>query len=359
VATVRAPSSRAAGTRPRLRVALVGAGYISAQHAPAWVASPDADLVAICDLDRERAERRRAQLGELGHADVTVHTDVAAMLAEVEPDAVDLASRPEAHRALVEQAARAGVHVLCQKPLASSLADAQAMVEICRQATVRFMVLEMWRYLPWYRDIKRVLEAGEIGPAHYLRVLGPREPLRRVRPVHETQPYLADMPRLIIYEMFVHWIDCARFLLGEIARVDARAGRVNAAVAGEDWAVVLLGHHGGGTSVIESSWATPGDAPTVRREGDVLVEGAAGALHLDPATLELRRSGPGGTIVVARYASLDDAFQKAFAGCIGHFARAVRFDEPFESPAEDNARTLSATLAAYDSLDRRAGVTPA
>jgi predicted dehydrogenase len=335
---------------------MIGAGHISGQHVPAWRASPDADLVAICDLDRARAENRRAQLLQLGGPDVTLYSDVATMLREVRPDCVDLVTRPETHLGLIESAAGTGVHVLCQKPLAASLAEARSMIEVCRQGRVRFMVTEMWRYLPWYRDVKRLLDAGAIGPAHYLRIIGPREVMRRQRPVQDQQPYFADMPRLIIYEMFVHWIDCARFLLGEIESVYTRAGRVNPAIVGEDWAVLLCGHVGGATSLVESSWATPTDTPSIRREGDVLIEGAAGALHFDPTTLELRLIRPVDVKVVARYDSLDRAFQQAFDDCIGHFSHAVRFGEPFESPVEDNLKTLAATLVAYDSLERRATI---
>jgi predicted dehydrogenase len=164
------------------------------------------------------------------------------------------------------------------------------------------------------------------------------------------------MPRLIVYEIFIHWIDCTRYLLGEIETIHARAGRVNPAIAGKDWAVLLSGHVGGGTSLIESSWATPTDNPAIRREGDVLLEGAEGALHFDPTTLTLRLIRPGEVTVTAQYDSLDRAFQHAFDACLGHFAHAVRFGQTFESPAEDNVRTLAVTLAAYDSLERRAVV---
>lgn len=344
--------------KPLLRAGLIGAGHISAQHAPAWVASPDATLVAVCDLDRARAESRRAQLASLGNADVAVFTDVDEMLATTRLDCVDIATRPETHRALVERAAIAGLHVLCQKPLAASLDEAEAMVGVCQRAGIRFMVTEMWRYLPWFRDVRRLLDGGAIGQAHYLRIVGARQALHRTRPVHDTQPYFAAMPRLIVYEMYIHWIDVARFLLGEIESIYARGGRVNPIIAGEDWAVLILGHRPGGTSLIESSWATPTDAVGSRREGDVLVEGADGALHFDPETLELRLARSGGVEVVRRYGSLGQAFQSAFDGCIGHFAAAIRRGQPFESPAMDNLRTLAATLAAYDSMERRAVVTP-
>lgn len=336
---------------PRLRAALVGAGHISAQHAPAWVASPDADLVAICDLDHDRAEARRAQVRALGGPDPAIYSDVDAMLAEVRPDCVDLATRPETHHALISRAAKAGAHVLCQKPLAPSLAEAQGMADLADAAGARFMVTEMWRFLPWFRDLGRLLAANTIGTPHYLRIVGPRNPMRREWPVHPSQPYFADMPKLIVYEMYIHWIDSARYLLGDVASVYARAARVNPAIRGEDWALAVLGHQSGATSLLESSWASPTDAPEIRREGDILVEGETGAIHFDPRSLELRLIRPTGVEILDRYASLDMAFQSAFDACIGHFAAAVRHGQPFESPIADNLKTLAATLAAYESLE--------
>ncbi len=342
----------------KLRAALIGAGHISAQHAPAWVASPDADLVAICDLDQGRAENRRAQLAELGQPDVSIYGDVDDMLAEARPDCVDVATRPETHFALIEKAARSGAHVLCQKPLAASLEEARSMIAVCRDYGVRFTVTEMWRFLPWFREARRLLDADALGPAHYLRIVGPRQPLQRSPPVHPQQPYFAAMPRLIVYEMYIHWIDTARFLLGDVESVYARGGRINPAIAGEDWAAVLLGHREGGTSLIESSWASPSTTGEPLREGDVLLEARDGALHFDPRTRELRLARFSGTEVAAQYPSLASAFQSAFDGCIGHFAHAVRFGLPFESPAEDNVRTLATTFAAYDSFRTKQAVQP-
>lgn len=336
----------------RLRAALVGAGHISAQHAPAWVASPDADLVAICDVDRARAEARRAQVRALGGPEPALYTDIDAMLAEVRPDCVDLATRPETHHALIARAVKASAHVLCQKPLAPTLAEAQGMADLANAAGARFMVTEMWRFLPWFRDLGRLLAAQTIGSPHYLRIVGPRNPMHRERPVHPNQPYFADMPKLIVYEMYIHWIDAARYLLGDVASVYARAARVNPAIRGEDWALVVLGHQNRATSLLESSWATPTDTPEIRREGDILVEGETGALHLDPRSLELRLIRPSGVEVLQRYDSLDAAFQSAFNACIGHFAAAVRHGQPFESSVADNLKTLAATLAAYESIEK-------
>lgn len=330
----------------KLRGVLIGCGHISRSHLPGWAASPAAEIVAVCDLDRARAEERAAEFG-IGR----VYTDPAAALAAERPAFVDIATRPETHRELIALAAGQGVHVLCQKPLAPTLAAAEEMAAICRAGGVRIMVNEMWRWLPWYRDLAPRLAAGAIGPVHFARFQGGRKAFRRARPINDEQPYFADMPRLIVYEMIVHWIDAARFLFGEIATVYARLRRINPAIAGEDVAVLLLTHAGHVTSLMDHSWGTAPERPEQRRrEGNLLIEGSEGSYRFDdePGVL-VRMTLDGREEVIGRYKEAGDPFLAAFAGCIGHFAACLRDGQPFEAPVEDNLRTLAATFAAYES----------
>lgn len=330
----------------QLRGVLIGCGHISRSHLPGWAASPDAEIVAVCDLDRGRAEARAAEFGI-----ARVYTDPAAALAAERPDVVDIATRPETHHELIALAAGQGAHVLCQKPLAPTLAAADAMAALCRQAGVRFMVLEMWRWLPWYRAIAARLATGEIGPVHYARFQGGRHAFRRTRPINDTQPYFADMPMLLIYEMLIHWIDTARYLLGDVTSVYARTTRVNPAIAGEDVALVALMHAAGATTLLDHSWGTaPERRQQRRRDGDVLIEGRDGSYRFDDEDgVLVHLDLAGDESVIGRYKETGDPFLAAFAGCIGDFAAGVRHGRPFESEYDDNRWTLATTLAAYDS----------
>jgi predicted dehydrogenase len=329
----------------KLRVGLIGCGYISFQHGPAWRASEDAELVAVCDQDEGRAGARAAEWG-VG----AVYRDAAEMIERERLDAIDVVTRPQTHTALVGLGASRGVHLLCQKPLAPTLDGARAMVETCERAGVRFMVAEMWRHLPWWRDLRGQVEAGAIGEPYHLRVVGARRAMRREAPVNENQPYFAAMPKLIVYEMMIHWIDPARYVLGEVETVYARMRRVNPAIVGEDWALVVLTHAGRATSQLDGSWANDAEPPGATREGDVVLEGTEGVLHFAPHERELRVVKLGGeTSVLARYPEMAESFQRAFDGCIGDFANAVRTGRAFESSAEDNLKTLGATFAAYES----------
>lgn len=342
------------GVTRRLRGVLIGCGHISRSHLAGWAAAPDADVVAVCDLDRARAEARAAEAGI-----ERVYTSPEAALAAERPDFVDIVTRPSTHAALVQLATGAGAHVLCQKPLAATLSEAEAMAATCRQAGVRFMVAEMWRWLPWYRELAARLAAGEIGAVHYARWEGAREAFRRRHPVIDSQPYFADMPRLLIYEMLIHWIDTARFLFGDVATVYARTAHINPVIVGEDAAVVVLTHAGGATTVLDHSWGTaPERREADRRDGNVLIDGTEGSYRFDdgPGIL-VRLALDGGESVIGRYKDGGDPFLAAFAACLGHFAACVRGDVPFESPVEDNIKTLAATLAAYDSAERNQVIT--
>ena len=344
------------GTRPPLRAALIGCGFISHQHIPAWKATPDAELVAVCDTNRARAEGRARQ-----YEIEKVYDDAETMLAAESLDCVDIATRPEGHRELVGLAASHGVNVLCQKPLAPTLSEGREIAAICARAGVRFMVLEMWRHLPAIQDLRLHLDGELIGSVHSLRILGHRRPMNRFHPVNPDQPYFAEMPKLLVYEMMIHYIDGVRFLMGEIETVYARMAHVNPAIKGDDHALVVFGHLSGATTMIDASWASPADRQQRLGSGDMLLEGRDGSLHLDAYDAELRHIASDGTTeVLERYdeAARRRSYQEAFTSCIGDFARGVRHHEAFLSSGADNLKTLAAALAAYESASRGTVVKP-
>jgi predicted dehydrogenase len=239
------------------------------------------------------------------------------------------------------------------------MAEGREIAGLCARAGVRFMVLEMWRHLPAIKDLKAQLEAGLIGPVHSMRLLGHRRPMNRFEPVNPDQPYFAEMPKLLIYEMMIHYIDGIRYLMGDVGSVFARATRVNPLIAGDDHALVVFGHTSGAYSTVDCSWASPSDRRAKMGTGDMLLEGRDGSLHLDPFDAELRHVTLDGTVMVLeRYEAAPNAYQAAFDSCIGDFAAAVRHGRPFLSPGSDNLKTLAATLAAYESIKTSEVVDP-
>lgn len=141
-----------------IRVGLIGCGYISTRHLIGWREARGVKVVAVCDADPARAQRQAEAFGI-----ERVYSDAERMLSEAPVDAVDIATPPESHAALVEMADGAGKHVLCQKPLAPDPHQALSIVRTCSQAGVRLMVAENWRWHIWYRRVKEILRSGVLG----------------------------------------------------------------------------------------------------------------------------------------------------------------------------------------------------
>jgi predicted dehydrogenase len=98
------------------------------------------------------------------------YTDAEAMLQSEHAAFADIVTRPNSHRELCTLAARHCCAVICQKPMAPTLADCQAMVEDCAPQGVRLMVHENWRWQPWYRHAKQLTAQGRLGRVFHLRL---------------------------------------------------------------------------------------------------------------------------------------------------------------------------------------------
>jgi predicted dehydrogenase len=257
-------------------------------------------------------------------------------------------------------AARRGVHVLCQKPLATSVQEATAMLEACERAGVRCIINENWRWRRAYRELGELLQAGEIGRPRYacVRIHGddllPKPDGARPA-LLARQPYTAEMPHLILYEWGIHFIDVMRFLFGDIAGVVARMHRLSPLVRGEDLAVVLLDFAAGVTGIIDLSWTSYVSGPKRVTRGNLdpfTVEGDSGTVTFDPyhedsivvttgRGSERRAGHPGRTAA--------EAYQDSFDRAQEHFIRCLRSGEAAENEGRDNLKTFAATMAAYES----------
>src|SRR5581483_12269141 len=142
----------------KLRGVAVGAGYFSQYHFDAWQRIEQAEIAALCGLDAAQASEAAGKF----HIPRT-HGDVAVMLDREQPDFVDIITPPGSHWELVQLAAKRGVHILCQKPLAPTMEEARAIVDSAAKAGVRLMVHDNFRFQPWHREAKKLLDQGAIG----------------------------------------------------------------------------------------------------------------------------------------------------------------------------------------------------
>ncbi|MEX1125514.1 MAG: Gfo/Idh/MocA family oxidoreductase [Acidimicrobiia bacterium] len=150
----------------RLGWGVIGIGSIvQSTMAPAMVEEPECDLVAGVSRDQGRADRFAQQFDAR-----FAYTDYEEMLANHEVDAVFIATPNSFHAEQVIAAARAGKHILCDKPLANNVPDASRALEACSTAGVKLGINFHNRHLPWVQDVSRLLAEGVIGEVKVVQV---------------------------------------------------------------------------------------------------------------------------------------------------------------------------------------------
>lgn len=325
-----------------LRVAVVGCGLISLYHLRAWQ-SVGAELVAVCDIDREKAEARAAEFGV-----TRVYQDAARMFADGGFDAVDIAASVGAHAPVARMAADHGIHIMCQKPLTETVAEAEALVAHVGNR-VRFMVHENYRFRPHYMTVRRWIDEGRIGRVRHAAIscrgsgLCPRE--GDVPFLVERQPYLTGFRRNLVFETMIHHLDVLRCLCGPLEIVAARLNRLAEGLPGEDTASILMAGPDGFIATADGCICAPGYPPL---HGDRLeVIGTTGTIIMD-----LNRVFMVGAEAEAEEVDLLGRYQECFDSAMAAFVNGLRDGTPFETDRLDNLETLRLMESVY----RAAGV---
>jgi D-apiose dehydrogenase len=328
----------------KLKGALIGSGFFSGNHLHAWRDIEGTEIVALCDTDSERLNLTAAEF-----VIERAYSDAAEMIATERLDFVDIATTVRSHRPLVEMAARAGIAVICQKPFASTLDDAKAMVLACEKANVTLMVHENFRWQPAIQAVGSALESGAIGKPFWGRVS-----FRSAFDVFSGQPYLAEGDRFIVEDLGIHVLDIARFLFGDVRQLTASTTRVNPSIKGEDVATMLLRHASGMTSVVDCSYASrlPQELfPQTLIE----VDGSEGTLRLlSDYRLQLH-TGKGTSVETVAMPALNwisypwKAIQSSVHAIQEHWVDCLRYGREPATSGRDNLQTLALVEAAYAS----------
>ncbi|GIU78884.1 MAG: NADH-dependent dehydrogenase [Bryobacteraceae bacterium] len=332
-------------TQP-FRGAMAGAGYFAQFHAEAWSRIPEAEITAVADPDAGRAKTFAER-----HRIPRVYASVEEMLRTEQPQFLDIVTRPDTHLPLTELAASRGVNVICQKPMAPSLAECEAMVRAAEAAGVRLLIHENWRWQPWYREIRRLLDEGAVGRPFLLSFLMRTGDGRGPEP-YSVQPYFRSMPRLLNYETLVHFLDTFRFLLGEIESVYCETARIHPSISGEDAAWIHLHFRSGAAGLIDANRIS-GPMPPPPAFGDLRCEGDSAVLCMDGYG-KVFLCGHGAQPAVHEYpvpqrgykGDSVHAFQR-------HALRCLLTGEPCESEGRTYLRTVRLVEACYESAAAR------
>jgi predicted dehydrogenase/kynurenine formamidase len=340
----------------KLRVLCIGTGYFAQYHYDAWHRIRDVELVAVCARNKERTARA-AERFDIPRA----FTDVSLAIDEIQPDIVDIITPPDSHLPLVEMVAKRGLPIICQKPLAPDWPTAKKLVDIVQQANVPFMVHENFRFQPWHREIKRLLDRHVIGSRLHTLHFHTRTGDGWGDDAYlDRQPYFRDMPRLLVHETGVHFIDTFRFLGGEIEEAYAVLRRLNSVIQGEDTGLLTFRFANGAVGVWDANRFNETTDPDPRYTfGQMLVEADGGSIRLyADGRITIQRLGEMETEHVYKHERV------GFGGdCVyvtqQHFVDRLRDGEPFETGGEEYLKTLAVVESVYESAKRGHPVRPA
>ena len=330
-----------------IRVAIAGAGYFTQFQLDGWRRMPGIELAAICNRDQSKARALAERFGI-----PRVYGDVTEMIERERPGLLDIVTPPVTHREYVGAAAQRGIAVICQKPFGRAYVEAVQIEAIARAAGITLAVHENFRFMPHFREARRLIDAGRLGALHSISFRlrpgdgqGPRAYLDR-------QAYFQGMERFLVFETAIHLIDTFRYLMGEVTAVTARLRKVNPIIAGEDAGYFVFEFEGGATGLFDGNRLNDHVAQNPRRTmGECWIEGSGGVLRLDGNARLWWKPHQQPEIEHGYDRGRDDTFGGGACDALqAHVVRHLREGAPLENSGRDylaNMKLLEAVYASH------------
>jgi predicted dehydrogenase len=331
----------------KVRIGLIGGGFVSSIHAEALRDVPEAAVVAACAADQASAEAF-ARKWDIPFATA----DYRRVLERNDIDMVVLGIPNDLHREVTVAAAEAAKQVVVEKPLAHTLAHGRAMVAACREHQVKLMYAETLCFCPKYARAKQLVDEGAIGKL-YMAKQGEKHS-------GPHSDWFYDVRRSgggAIMDMGCHGIEWARWMYGKQAprSVVAHCQRaLHTRTQGEDNSVLILEFASGGIAVIEDSWAKHGGMDD-RAE----LHGTEGVIYCDllhGSSMETySKNGYGYAVEKAgdtkgwTFTVFEETRLYGFPHELRHFTQCVLNDTAPRETGEDGLATLEIIYAAYES----------
>ena len=322
----------------KLRVGILGCGGIANAHAKAILQIPEYELAAFCDVDKSRAENFQKEYGK-GQGEV--FSDYTKMIEKSDLNMLTICLPPFAHEEGVELAARHGVNIMIEKPIALTLEKAKSMVDAVKKHKIHSQVGFMFRFLDVIERIKALTADGKGPGIQYTgRYLcnSLHSPWWRERSKSGGQ----------MVEQAIHLIDLVRVHMGEPQTIYARTAnlfhKTVPRYTGEDVSAILFGFDDGRIATLNATnAAVPGKWV---KEWHLVAERAAGHFtDWNTGTITHTAGGVHSTTV----AGTEDVFEAQLRDLIA----AIREDRPAKVPMREGAASLRLALAARRSADER------
>ncbi len=316
-----------------VRFGIVGAGAIAAAYAEAIAGSAGAELIAVADLDRSSADA----VAERWHC--TAYASHGALLADGACEAIVVCTPPSSHEAVTVDGLKAGLAVLCEKPLALDQAAALRMVEAANRAGRPFTMGSKFRFVADVEEARRRVQAGEIGEVVLVHVTF-------AAPVDMSRRWNADAPISgggVLIDNGTHAVDLARAMVGPISEVQAWEGTRLQGLAVEDTAKLVLRAQSGPLVEVDLSWSLHTD-----RDHFLELIGSEGVLRVGWQGSSLHRRGAPPERFGSGYAKIE-----ALARQIEDFVSSVREGTPPRVSTADALMSVRLLEAAYRSMEER------
>jgi UDP-N-acetylglucosamine 3-dehydrogenase len=303
----------------KIGVAVVGTGFWGRNHARNFKEMAETELVAVCDVDSERANTVAKQFA------VKPYTNVSKMLKNKDIQAVTICTWSTSLAKEAMKALKAGKHVLVEKPMAVNVRQAEKLLETAEKEGLHLTVGFLMRFIPGIQEIKKAVKTKTVGELV----------CATAKRVSEWPERIGDVG--VVKDTAIHDIDVIGYLFNEdpIA-VYAKAGSM-AHRKFEDYAQIMLTFQGGKNAFIESNWLTPYKTRTL------VVTGSAGIMKLDYITQELTIEDAKQTLQ-PRY-----PVQEPLKLELRHFANCIMNNEKPLITAEDGVKALKIAEAALKS----------
>ncbi|MDD2431012.1 MAG: Gfo/Idh/MocA family oxidoreductase [Firmicutes bacterium] len=327
----------------KVKIGVVGAGAIAENaHLAGYALIPDlCEIRAICDVNKERAEEmaKKFNIPE-------VYTDHKEMLAKADIDAVSVCTPNCTHAPITIDACNAKKHVLCEKPMATTVEECEAMVKAAEANNVQLMVGFTHRFYNYNQKAKELIQSGVIGKPF----------MARVRFAHEG-PYISWPAKSdwffnkelagggALLDMGIHALDILRFLIGEIKDISANLKTLVRNIEVEDNAVCAVNFENGAMGYVEVGWSSKTGVLGIEIYGD---DGSMIVDYNTPIRIYVDKKkeigGPGWVELKQYTGGGWDAEMKAFV-------QAIISGTPVPVDGDDGLVGVKIATAAYKSND--------
>jgi predicted dehydrogenase len=334
----------------KLRVGVIGCGSIARhRHLPEYAANPNVELVAVCDNNAERA----LEIGE--KYGVPSYTSFVELLRNAEVDAVSVCTPNYLHAPISNAALLAGVHVLCEKPMATSEEEAKSMIETAENSGKKLMIAHNQRFVASHQKARQLIQSGEVGKIYSFRTAfghgGPEG-----WSVEGKEGWFFQKDKAFVGAMGdlgVHKTDLLRYILGEeIVEVGAfveTSAKEFATV--DDTAVCVLKTESGTIGTLAASWSYVG-----KEDNSTIIYGENAILRLeDDPNNSLVVQYKNGDVVnyqLGKIQSNDEGGQSS-SHVIDQFVDAVLNDKEVPVSGEEGMKSLGVILAALESNETK------